>query len=89
VEPYSFFGIEQITYVHSTLIADRRPHPSYWPGNTDRIVTVSTTIILRLLPDVARTEGVSINSIDTRMACFVFALGGKKESDYSAECFGL
>lgn len=47
---------------------------------------VSTTIILRSIADIARSEGESINSIATKMACLeVFALGGKSESDDSAE----
>jgi len=47
---------------------------------------ISTTIMLRSIADVARSEGESINAIQTKMACLeVFALGGKSESDDGAE----
>lgn len=47
---------------------------------------VSTTIILRSIADIARSEGESVGSLETKMACLeVFALGGKSESDDSAE----
>jgi len=47
---------------------------------------VSTTIILRSIADIARSEGESVSSIKTKMACLeVFALGGKNESDDGAE----
>ncbi len=46
----------------------------------------STSIMLRSIADVARSEGESISSIHTKMACLeVFALGGKSESDDSVE----
>lgn len=47
---------------------------------------ISTTIMLRSIADIARSEGESIGSIDTKMACLeVFALGGKSKSDDGAE----
>lgn len=47
---------------------------------------ISTTIMLRSIADVARSEGESITSISTKLACLeVFALGGKNEADDSAE----
>lgn len=47
---------------------------------------LSTTIILRSIADIARSEGESISSVETKMACLeVFALGGKSESDDKAE----
>jgi hypothetical protein len=47
---------------------------------------VSTTLILRSIADVARSQGESISSIDTRLACLeVFALGGEGGSDDAAE----
>jgi hypothetical protein len=47
---------------------------------------VSTTIILRSIADVARSEGESIKSPETKMACLeVFALGGGGTSDDATE----
>ena len=43
---------------------------------------ISTAIMLRSIADVARSEGESISSINTKMACLeVFALGGKSDLD--------
>ncbi len=47
---------------------------------------ISTTIILRSIADIARSEGESINSPETKMACLeVFALGGGSTSDDATE----
>jgi len=47
---------------------------------------ISTTIMLRSIADIARSEGESISSINTKLACLeVFALGGKNESDNGVE----
>ncbi len=47
---------------------------------------VSTTIMLRSIADIARSEGESISQIDTKLACLeVFALGGETENDDGAE----
>ena len=47
---------------------------------------VSTSIMLRSIADVARSEGESVNDLATRMACLeVFALGGNNRSDNSTE----
>lgn len=47
---------------------------------------VSTTIMLRSIADVARSEGESIKSIESKLACIeVFALGGPNKSDDAAE----
>ena len=47
---------------------------------------LSTSIILRSIADIARSEGESIQSIETKMACLeVFALGGSNEVSDSAE----
>jgi len=50
---------------------------------------ISTTIMLRSIADIAKSEGEDIQLIDTKLACLtVFALGGKSnnltalESDY-------
>lgn len=43
---------------------------------------VSTSIMLRSIADVARSEGESITSVETKMACLeVFALGGNSTED--------
>lgn len=43
---------------------------------------ISTTIMLRSIADIARSEGESINDPRTKMACLeVFALGGRSKSD--------
>jgi len=47
---------------------------------------VSTTIILRSIADIARSEGHDISLIDTKLSCLgVLALGGKSASDDYAE----
>lgn len=47
---------------------------------------VSTTIMLRSIADIAKSEGENIQHIDTRLACLtVFALGGRSEKDNAAE----
>lgn len=47
---------------------------------------LSTTIILRSIMDIARSEGEDIASIETKMACLtVFALGGTSDLDNAAE----
>ena len=47
---------------------------------------ISTTIILRSIADIARSEGEDISSIEVQLACLeVFALGGKSVKDDSSE----
>lgn len=47
---------------------------------------VSTTIMLRSIADIARSEGESINHPRTKLACLeVFALGGENKSDDSTD----
>ena len=47
---------------------------------------ISTTIILRSIADIARSEGEDISSIEVQLSCLeVFALGGKSEKDDSSE----
>ena len=47
---------------------------------------VSTTIMLRSIADVARSEGERILSPESKLACLqVFALGGRTKSDDAAE----
>lgn len=47
---------------------------------------VSTTIILRSIADIARSEGENIRSAETRLACLeVFALGGPSSKDDAVE----
>ena len=47
---------------------------------------ISTTIMLRSIADIARSEGESINTIDAKIACVeVFALGGPRTSDDASE----
>ena len=47
---------------------------------------VSTTIMLRSVADIAKSEGENIQHIDTKLACLmVFALGGRSEKDDAAE----
>ena len=43
---------------------------------------ISTTVMIRSIIDIARSEGEDIESIDTQLACLeVFALGGPSSSD--------
>ena len=47
---------------------------------------VSTTLIMRSIVDIARSEGENIKEEQTRLACLeVFALGGTSEEDDAAE----
>ena len=47
---------------------------------------VSTTVMMRAVADVARSEGFDLDDIATRQACLeVFALGGKSAKDDASE----
>ena len=47
---------------------------------------ISTTIMLRSIADVARSQGESISSMETKLECLkVFALGGNSKSDDGTE----
>ncbi len=47
---------------------------------------ISTTLMLRSIADIARSEGEPLSEADTKLACLeVFALGGMKEDDDGAE----
>ena len=47
---------------------------------------VSTTIMLRSIADIARSEGEDISEVDTKLACIeVFAFGGRSRSDDESE----
>jgi hypothetical protein len=47
---------------------------------------VATTIMMRAVADVARSEGFDLKDFDTKQACLeVFALGGNASSDDSSE----
>ncbi len=46
----------------------------------------STTVMLRSIADIARSEGHDISFVDVKLSCLeVFALGGKSESDDAVE----
>ena len=47
---------------------------------------VSTTIMLRSIADIAKSEGENTQFLDTKLACLtVFALGGRAKEDDAAE----
>lgn len=47
---------------------------------------VSTTIMLRSIADIARSQGEDLSTVDAQLACLsVFALGGKGAADDAAE----
>jgi hypothetical protein len=47
---------------------------------------ISTTLMLRSIADIARSEGEDLSSFDTHLACItVFALGGRAKADNAAE----
>ena len=47
---------------------------------------ISTTIMLRSIADIAKSEGENIQHIDTKLACLtVFALGGRTQKDDAVE----
>lgn len=46
----------------------------------------STTVMLRAIADIARTEGEDMDAMETRLACVeVFALGGRSNEDDAAD----
>jgi hypothetical protein len=47
---------------------------------------ISTTIMLRSIADIARSEGFDVTAVQTRLNCLeVFALGGRSKADDAAE----
>jgi hypothetical protein len=47
---------------------------------------ISTTLMLRSIADIARSQGENLSSMDTHLACVtVFALGGRSKGDNAAE----
>jgi hypothetical protein len=47
---------------------------------------LSTTIMLRSIVEIARSQGEKIRSVESKLACIeVFALGGRSQSDDAAE----
>jgi hypothetical protein len=49
-------------------------------------IPISTTLMLRSIADIARSEGHDISSLETRLSCLeVFALGGKSSWDDTVE----
>jgi len=47
---------------------------------------ISTTLMLRSIADIARSEGEALGSADARLACLeVFALGGRSSADDATE----
>lgn len=47
---------------------------------------ITTTIMLRTIADIARSEGEDLDDVRTRLACLsVFALGGRSDDDDGAE----
>lgn len=47
---------------------------------------ISTSIMLRSIADIARSQGESISSVETKLACLeVFALGGTSKEDDASE----
>jgi len=47
---------------------------------------ISTTIMLRSIADIARSEGFDIGAVETKLNCLeVFALGGRSKADDAAE----
>jgi hypothetical protein len=47
---------------------------------------ISTTLMLRSIADIARSEGEDLSSVDAHLACItVFALGGRSRGDNAAE----
>ncbi len=47
---------------------------------------ISTTIMLRSIADIAKSEGENVQHIETKLACLtVFALGGKSDADDATE----
>jgi hypothetical protein len=47
---------------------------------------ISTTLMLRSIADIARSEGEQITDVHTKLACLeVFAMGGTSEADDGAE----
>lgn len=57
------------------------------PGLTVEL-PISTSIILRSIADIARSQGEQLSEPEARLACLeVFALGGRSDSDDEVESF--
>lgn len=49
-------------------------------------IPITTTIMMRSIADIARSQGESVNDVETKLACMeVLALGGKSKADDSTE----
>src|ERR1041384_1898882 len=49
-------------------------------------LSISTTIMLRSIAEISRSEGFDISSVETKLNCLeVFALGGRSKADDAAE----
>ena len=47
---------------------------------------ITTTLMLRTIADIARSQGEDLDEVETRLACLsVFALGGRSEADDGTE----
>lgn len=49
-------------------------------------IPISTTLMLRSIADIARSQGESLSNVETKLECMqVLALGGKSEADDNAD----
>ena len=49
-------------------------------------IPISTTLMLRSIADIARSQGESVNNVETKLECMqVLALGGESDSDDNSE----
>lgn len=73
--------------LHKILIAGSGAAGGFWGIASLAVeLPISTTIIMRSIADIARSEGLSIADPQIKVACMeVFALGGPKKGDDAAE----
>lgn len=82
-------GVQPIAhdYFYQGLVIGTGAIGGFWgPWALLAELPITTTIILRSIADIARSEGESLESVNTQMACAqVFALGGRSEEDDAAD----
>ncbi len=78
---------ESANWMHKTIVAATGIAGGFFGLPALAIeLPVSTTIMLRSIADIARSEGERIKSPETKLACLeVFALGGRACADDAAE----
>ncbi|MEA3274243.1 MAG: EcsC family protein [Pseudomonadota bacterium] len=74
-------------WAHKVLVAGAGAAGGFFgPLTVLAELPITTTLMLRSIADIARSEGEDLREAETRLACFqVFALGGRTRDDERAE----